>query len=144
MPTYASQATIGYLGTFSIGSPLTQLTEVVSINFPRYAVPEIGKTHLLSPNATEELMPGLLKPGKISMTGNYLGDTAQASIDTLAQNQSTVPYQITFKVQNGTKTATITGLGYVAKMDIGPVEGEKKLDYAMDFQTTGFSTINVA
>lgn len=144
MPTYASKANTGYLGTFSIGSPLVQLTEVRSINIPQYVIDVIDRTHLLSPNTTKEKTPGMMEPGKISLTGNYLGDTAQAGIDTLAQAQSVVPYQITFPVQNGAKTATITGSAFIAKKDIGPVEGDKVLDYSIDIQTTGYSTIVVA
>src|SRR5579863_7075689 len=100
MPTYASQANTGYLGTFGTGSPPTQLLEIASITVPRYTVPEIKRTHLQSPGTTEELVPGLLMPGKISLTGNFIGDTTQLSLDTYAQNQTVFAFTITVPVQN--------------------------------------------
>jgi len=143
--TYASQANSGYLGTFSFGSPLTPLIEVKHINFPRYSIPDLNVTHLLSPNATEELVPGLMMPGVVDVTGNFIGDPSQVSaIDTLAQAQTVFSYAITMPVQSRGKTATITGRGFFNKHDIGPIEPNRPIEYSISIRTTGFSTVTVA
>jgi hypothetical protein len=77
----ASKARLGYGSKFYTGdtaSPIgyTLLSEIAIINFADYTVAEIDVTHLLSPNTSEESIPGLLKPGTIELTGNYTGDTS--------------------------------------------------------------------
>lgn len=143
--TYPSQANSGYLGTFSYGSPLVALIEAKHINFPRYTIPDLNVTHLLSPNSTEELVPGLMMPGVIDVTGNFIGDATQVGdLDTLSQAQTVFPWQITVPVASRGKTATITGRGFLNKHDIGPVEPNRPVEYAISVRTTGFSTISVA
>ena len=145
MSTYSSQANTGYLGTFSFGSPLVPMVEVKHINFPRYTIPKVNRTHLLSPNATEEYVPGIMDPGVVDVQGNFIGDPTQASsLDTLAQNQTVFSWQWTAKVQNGAKTVTVAGSGFMTKNDLGPVEANRVMDYSLSIQTTGFSTVNVA
>ena len=143
--TYASVANSGYLGTFAFGSPPAPLMEVKHINFPRYTIPDLNVTHLLSPNATEELVPGLMMPGVVDVTGNFIGDPSQvAAIDTLAQAQTVFSWVITMPVVNRGKTATITGRGFFNKHDIGPIEPNRPIEYAISIRTTGFSTVTVA
>lgn len=144
MPTVASKANTGYLATFGFGSPIAAVSEVVTMNIPSYTVPDINCTHLLSPSTTEELIPGMLMPGKMSMTGNYIGDTSQLSIDSVAQARTIFAYQITIPVQRGAKTATITGNGFFTKNEIGPVEANRKVDFAWEIQMTGPATVSVA
>ena len=145
----ASQANTGYLGTFAWGTSAsppvyTQIAEIASIKLERYSVPDINVTHLLSPNTTEELTPGLLMPGTIEMTGNYIGDSTQQSVDALAIAQTVFPWQITVPVQKRAKTATLTGLGFLTKNEIGPIEPNKKLDFNLGIHVTGFVNVAVA
>ena len=149
MPTYSSSANTGYLATFLTGSAAsppvyTAVAECATITVPRYTVPDINVTHLLSPNTTEELVPGLLMPGKIAITGNFIGDATQLALDTLAQGQTIFPFQITVPVQKRAKTATISGYGFMTKNEIGPIEPNRKLDFSIEIQMTGFATIAVA
>lgn len=143
-----SQANTGYLGTFAVGtgSPPTyvNMLEIGSIKLTRYTVPEINCTHLLSPNTTEELIPGLLMPGTIEMSGNFIGDTTQLSIDALAQAQTVFPFRVTTPVSNRTKVATLTGLCFLTKNEIGPIEPNKKLDFSVSAHCTGFVFCAVA
>lgn len=149
MPQGPSQANTGYLGTFSTGtnaSPpvYTAMAEIGSIKLTRYTVPEINCTHLLSPNTTEELTPGLLMPGTIELSGNFIGDATQLAIDALAQAQTVFPFKVTTPVQNRIKTATLTGLCFLTKNEIGPVEPNKKLDFSVSAHCSGFVTCTVA
>jgi hypothetical protein len=124
---------------------LVPLVEVKHINFPRYTIPDLNVTHLLSPNATEELVPGLMMPGVVDVTGNYIGDPTQVGdIDTLAQAQTVFAWEISMPVQSRGKTATITGRGFFNKHDIGPVEPNRPIEFAISIRTTGFSTVTVA
>ena len=122
-----TQATIGYTGTFSVGdaaSPIgyTQMAEVKSIKPNLLTVPVINATHLQSPNATEEKLPGLIMPGTLEMSGNFIGDATQLNILTLAQSRAVFPFKVTAPVKSGTMTYTLTGFGFFSKFDNGPIE----------------------
>ena len=96
----SSKANTGYNAEFSIGSSaippvFTPMAEIASIKPSNYSVPSIETTHLKSPDATEEMIPGLIKPGTIALSGNFIGDTSQLSITTLAQGQTLFPWKIT-------------------------------------------------
>lgn len=138
----ATQAVIGYESTFSTGddsSPVgyTQMLEIKSIKPNVATIPAIDATHLLSPNATEEKLPGLIKPGTVDITGNFIGDTTQLNILALAEARTVFPYKITAPVQNGTKVYTQTGTGFISKYDLGPFEPSKVIDVAFSFEITG-------
>jgi hypothetical protein len=47
-------------------------------------------------------------------------------------------------VQNRGKTATIVGRGFFNKHDIGPIEPNRPIEFAISIRTTGFSTVTVA
>lgn len=141
----SSRATTGNLGVFSIGSVASPFSynpvlEVKSIKGNQVSVPQVDTTHLLSPNATEEFIPGLIKPGAISIAGNFIGDASQLSILALAEGQTLIFWKFTAKVDNGTKTYTCNGVGYISKYDNGPFEQNKAIEFAMEVQITG--TIN--
>src|SRR5712671_6597765 len=109
----ASKARLGYGSKFYTGdtaSPIgyTLLSEIAIINFADYTVVEVDVTHLLSPNTSEESIPGLLKPGTIELTGNHTADASQQNIDVLAAPAS------------GALVLTITGYGYITKKETGP------------------------
>lgn len=137
--TYVSEANSGYLGTFSVGSPLTALVEVKHINLSKYTIPKLSRTHLLSLNTTEEYTPGLLDPGIVECSGNFIGTVDQLdTLDTLAQNQTVFGWAFTMPVQNRSKTTTFTGTGFIVKNDIGPIEANRVIEYALSIQVAGF------
>src|ERR1700679_3262610 len=97
-----SKANTGYKATFGIGdsaSPIdyTPMAELASIKPSNFTIPAIDTTHLQSPNATEEMIPGLIKPGAIAITGNFTGDSSQLNIGQLAQSQAIFPWKVTSK-----------------------------------------------
>lgn len=144
----ATQATIGYLGTFSIGnnaSPVvyTAMLEIKTIKPSLYTVPAVDATHLLSPNATEEKLPGLIKPGTVSITGNFIGDTTQLNISTLAQARTVFSWKITAPVNSGTQVWTVTALGFISRYDHDSVEPSKVHDFMMDLEIAGNITETV-
>jgi hypothetical protein len=145
----ASRAVTGNLAVFSIGSvasPLSYnpLLEVKSIKPALVSVPAVETTHLLSPNATEEFIPGLIKPGLVSITGNFIGDASQLSILPLAAAQTIIAWKVTAPVDKGSKTYTATGTGYIAKYENGPMEQNKANEFSLDVQITGTITEAVA
>ncbi len=145
----ASLGNSGYTSVFYTGvagSPptYTAVLEIASINKKNYTIPAIDLTHLLSPNATEEMTPGILKPGTIEITGNFIGDTTQLNFNTLAQAQTVFPWKITAPMQKGAKTLTSTGLCFVVDYETGPFEANKKIDFKATLQMTGTITEAVA
>jgi len=134
---------IFYTGT---GSPptYTAVLEIKTINKKNYTVPAVDLTHLLSPNATEEMTPGIKKPGTIEITGNFIGDATQLNFNTLAAGQTVFPWQITSPMQKGAKTLTSSGLAFVVDYETGPFEPNKAIDVKVSMQMTGTITETVA
>jgi hypothetical protein len=132
-----------------MGSPLTAVMEIKTINGDYYSLPEVNFTHLLSPAGTEELRAGLLKPGTIELGGNFIGEATQLAITTMAvanatQTTPTFAWAITAAIQNGTKTYTCTGVGYIAKYKNGPFENGKPVEFSFGLQITGIISEAVA
>jgi hypothetical protein len=147
-PVFApSKAQLGYGSAFFMGagSPVnyTEISEIASVAFADYTVSVIDVTSLASPNATEESIPGLLKPGTIEMTGNYIGDASQIAIDPIATARTIFPWMITATTSSG-KTLTVTGFGYITKKETGPFEPNKKQDFKVSVQVAGAVTWTVA
>ncbi len=143
--TYASKANAGYLAEFLIGdaaSPpnYTAIAEIKQFSADPISMPEIPTTHLLSLANTEEFVPGMIKPGKVSFGGNFIGDSSQLNITTLAQAQTIFPLQILAPVQRGTKTYTFTGHGFIASYKVGPFENNKAIEFTAEIQMTGSYT----
>jgi hypothetical protein len=144
----ATKATIGYLATFSVGdsaSPIgyTPMAEVKSIKPNLATVPVINATHLQSPNATEEKLPGLIMPGTVDITGNFIGDTSQLNILTLAKARTVFPYKITAPINKGTQVYTQTGSGFISKYDNGPLEASVLNAFTMTIEIAGDITETV-
>ena len=144
----ATRAVIGYLAQFFTGdasSPTvyTSVLEVKSIKPSNYTVPAIDATHLLSPNATEEKLPGLIKPGTVTVMGNFIGDATQLNITTLAEARTVFPWKMTAPVDSGTKTYTLSGTGFVSKYETGPYEASKLNEFTFDLEITGTITETV-
>jgi hypothetical protein len=117
-----SKARLGYgSNTGDTASPMgyTLLSEIAIINFADYTVAEVHVTHLLSPNTSEESIPGLLKPGTIELTGNYTADASQQNIDVLAVAQTVFPWKITAPA-SGALVLTITGYNSSSRRLIHP------------------------
>jgi hypothetical protein len=142
--SYVSKANTGYATTFAIGSPPVAVLEVKTLNIDLISMPEVDKTHLLSPNNTREFAPGMIHPGKISLGGNYIGDSTQLAIVTDAQAQTTFTYTIVSPMQANAKTLTVTGLGYFSGHKIGPFENDKTIDFTGDVQMSGPANFVVA
>jgi hypothetical protein len=145
----ATKATIGYLATFSVGdsaSPIgyTAMAEVKSIKPNLATIPVVNATHLQSPNATEEKLPGLIMPGTIELSGNFIGDTTQLNILTLAKARTVFPFKITAPVNKGTQTYTLTGTGFISKYDNGPLEPSALNAFTMTMEIAGDLTEAVA
>jgi hypothetical protein len=137
----ASRANTGYKATIaiSVASPIDYVpfAEIASIKPSNYSISVIDVTHLQSPSATEESIPGLIKPGNVSLTGNFIGDSTQLSITPIAQAQTVFFWEITSPINKGTQTYTAQGTGFFTKYETGPFEPNKKIDFAADFQITG-------
>lgn len=86
----------------------------------------------------------MLKPGKTEFTGNFIGDTTQLNITTLAQNQTIFPFQLIAPVQRSTKTFTLTGNGFISSLKYGPFENNKSVDFSTSIQQTGVYTQTTA
>src|SRR6202044_2196311 len=140
--TTPSVAQTGYLAVFNIGtlaSPpvYSNIAEVRSFSSDPITMAEVPTTTLLSPNNTEEFIPSMLKPGKTEFSGNFIGDTTQLNITTLAQNQTIFPFQLIAPVQRSTKTFTMTGNGFISSLKYGPFENNKAVDFSTSIQQTG-------
>lgn len=145
MPTtYFSSANAGYGSQFFIGSPLQAISEVRSFTCDLITMPEISTTHLLSPNNTEEFIPGMIKPGKCSFTGNFIGTDSQLQITTLAQTQLIFNFQIAAPVQRLSKTYTLNAQGFITSYKPGPFENNRAIEFSAEIQMTGAYTETVA
>lgn len=137
-----------YMGTTSSPLGYNAVLEVKSINPNFVTVPEINTTHLLSPNSTEEFFPGLIKPGKMEMTGNFIGDSSQLNFLQCAEAQTILAWKITAPVNQiggvPTQVYTATGIGYVADYSSGPLEQNKAFEYKLGIQVTGTISESVA
>lgn len=147
--TYASKANTGYLSLFQLGSAAsppvyTSILEIKSFSADLISMGEVPTTHLLSPLNTEEFSPSMIKPGKISMGGNFIGDATQLNITTLAQAQTIFPFQIIASMQQGAKTYTLTGHAFISSYKNGPFEINKAIEFAVEIQMTGAYTEAVA
>lgn len=145
----ASLANSGYGAIFYTGdtsSPIgyTAILEIGTINKKNFTIPAIDTTNLLSPNTTEEMIPGMLKPGTIELGGNFIGDTTQLNFVTLAQAQTVFPWKITSRMQKGAKTLTSTGLAFVTDYETGPFEPNARIAFKVTLQMTGTITESVA
>jgi hypothetical protein len=141
-PTYASKATTGYLATFSIGTSASPpnfipVVEVKSIQPTLIDVPQVQTSHLQSVGNTEEFIPGMIKPGTVKVTGQFIGDTTHLQFLTLAQSQAFFPWEIVANMQRNLKTYTCSGNGYIAKYDPGPFENNRPIEFSMDLQISG-------
>ncbi len=137
----ATQATIGYGTIFSING--TPMLEVKTIKTALFTVPSIDATHLLSPDATEEKLPGIIKPGTAEIGGNFIGDATQLAIQTLARARTRFDFSIASPINSGTQTYTVSGQGFVGKYDTGPFEVSKLIEFAMTLELTGTITETV-
>jgi hypothetical protein len=154
MPVYstvqgsASQGQTAYGATisFSFTSPVSfnNVLEVKTVDDKGYTTSDVDLTNLNSPDATEEMAPGLLKPGTLDLGCNFIGSTDQLAFKGWAQGQSVVWYQIQFGVQKNTKTCTEVGQCYVKTYDIGPLDPNRAVDIKISVQKTGPYSLTVA
>jgi len=148
-PVPPSEANSAYGAVFFTGdsaSPTdwTAVLEIASITKKNFSIPAIDVTHLTSPNATEEMFPGIIKPGTIELTGNFIGDATQLGFLTFAEGQTVFPFKMTAPMQKGSKTYTAVGTCFVTESEDGPYEANKKIDFKVTLQVTGVTAITVA
>jgi hypothetical protein len=136
-PDYASLANTGYEATVSIGSPLVEMLEITGWEVDPMSVPEVPKSHLKSPNNTEEFAPGMIKTGSVNIEGNFIGDATQLQILTMAEAQSIFPFQLKAAMQEGAKTYLGTGNGYFSTYKVGKVENNKVIPFSASIKLTG-------
>lgn len=136
----ASKALLGYGSAFFLGSgspvTYTQISELSSITFPAFDVAFVDVTNLGSPDTTEESIPGMKTPGVMEMTGNFVGDNSQMTVDTIMSARTIFPFMVTAPISGG-KTVTATGFGYFTKREIGPMEPNKKIDFKVSVKVAG-------
>lgn len=138
----ASRSTIGYLSEFFIGddsSPIayTEMLEVKSMTPNFFTVPVVDATHFKSPNATSEKKPGLIMPGTIEVTGNFIGDATQLNIVTLAQARTVFPFKFTEQVDDGTKTATVSATGFIGSFGQNQVSPSTLGEFRLTIEIAG-------
>lgn len=138
--TVASLANTGYEAIFEFGSPLAGVAEVKSFNVTPITMAEVPTTTLLSPNNTEEFIPSMIKPGKLTFSGNFTGVASQLDITTLAQAQTIFAFNIVAPVQQNTHTYTLAGKGFFSSYKVGPFENNKAVEFEAEIQMTGSYT----
>lgn len=136
----STKAAIGYLGTFNMGSPLAATLEIKHIQISGVNIPAIDATHLLSPNATEEKLPGLIKPGTIEITGNFIGDATQLLFLTDAKARTVFAWSVTAPVNAGTQVYTLSGSGFVGDYSHGAIEPSKVHEFTVKIEISGALT----
>lgn len=147
--TVVSKGTTGYLSEFSLGdnsSPpnWTPIAELKSFKLSPISVPNVDFTTLKSPQNTRELRPGMIMPGAVECSGNYIGSPDQLAISTNAQAQDVVPVKATFPVDSAggvIKTGVFISTAYVKDLNLGPFENDKPTEYQANFQTAGAYTL---
>ncbi len=140
----ATKAGIGYGTIFSING--TPVLECKTVKTSLFTVPSIDATHLLSPNRTEEKLPGIIKPGTAELSGNFIGDASQLQILTLAiatPPDNVFDFSIAAPINSGTQTYTVSGTGFFGKYDTGPFEVSKLIEFAATMEITGTITETV-
>ena len=142
--TYASKANTAYEATVALGSPPVAFMEVKTFSIDYASIPEVPTTHLLSVNNTEEFSPGMIKPGKITVGGSWIGSSDQLAITTKMQAQTIGAWVITFPVQQGAKTEVDAGTGFIVGLKNGPFENNKAIEFQLEIQMTGAWTQTVS
>lgn len=137
-----SQATLAVGAQFFLGtmaSPLgyTSISETAKIEADDWTVPEIDVTHLLSPSGVRESIPGLLKPGTIKVSGNFIGDTVQLSVPATGQARTIVGWKATAPCAGGAKTLTMNGMGFATSFKTGPFGTDDASGFELTIQCTG-------
>lgn len=146
---YTSVGQTGYQSVFQTGSAAsppvyTSLVELKTFSIDGFSMTELDLTHLLSPGNSQELAPSQLRPGKITMGGNLIGDATQLNITTLAQAKTTFPFKAIIPVQQSAKTLTVSGNAYFTGFKLGPFENAAVEQFSAEAQMTGAITYNVA
>lgn len=89
----------------------TTVGEVLSITGPNLALNIVDATHMESPGATQEFIPGLIDPGTITMNLAFVpSNTTQSNLVTDLKNRTKRNFQIVFP---DTGTTTWSFAGYV-------------------------------
>jgi hypothetical protein len=140
--TYSSLGQTGYLAQIEMGaiaSPpsYTALVNVRSLTTDFATTPNVDISTLLSPYNTQELYPGMIKPGPIEIECVFSGDATQLQIYTWQKGQNILNWEIVSGVKQYASTYTASGTGYITKFTVGPFENDKSIDAKVTLQITG-------
>lgn len=129
-----------YIGTVASPDSYNIVHEIRSFTADFGTVPEVPLTQLLSPFATEEFAPGIIKPGKVSVTANFIYDSTQQGLTPLMQGQVVFFWKLVSPIQQKAHTYTATGTGFLVEYKPGPFEVNKAIDLMYSIQITGVYT----
>ncbi len=143
-------AQVGYGAAFSVGTGLpgayvyTQIAEVKDIKPSGFTVGEEDVTTLGSPSATREFVPTLVEGGTVEISGNYIADTTQTQLETLAKARTIFPFQFAFPLSTS-KNVTRSGLCFITKLAPGAdIVADKAPAFNCTMRITGVETEVIA
>jgi hypothetical protein len=132
-----TDARIGYGTTFALGGllltdPFVKIAEVYNVTPPSETIDTIDASHMESPDAVREFIPGMVDPGECSYEMNFVpGSPSETAIIAARRLRQAVFSRITFP--NGvtwTFKAFVTGYEPVAPHD-------DKMTATVTFKVTG-------
>lgn len=143
--TYSSVGQSGYLATLGLtaqagaSSPpgYTLLVNVRSINPDYGKTPNIDISTLQSPSNTQELYPGMIKPGPLELECVFSADTTQTQIYTWQKAQTILLWELTSGIKQYASTYVAAGVGYVIAYSPTPFENDKEIGLKVTIQITG-------
>jgi hypothetical protein len=114
--TVSNVSTIGYgldlaFSTNLVSPSYTSLGQLTDVTDPDIEVGDVDKTGLLSPSATREYRPGLIKPGKCTFKLIF-NATQKAQIFSLMMGRTTCLWKITYP-DGASVSSTETFQGYI-------------------------------
>ncbi|MCU1326648.1 MAG: hypothetical protein JWN34_2018 [Bryobacterales bacterium] len=141
-----------FTGTGTTSPTYTAVLEMASISTPRKKRESVEATHLKSASDVDEFIPGgTVDPGEIQISGNFIGDATQETIQTLIDAGTVFPWKFTSAAKiggtalAGTSVLTLTGYGFFTDSGEGPFEAKgKKVDIMATMKATGPITRAIA
>ena len=121
---------------------VTDIAEVTSIGPVNITATKVDSTSLGSPDYFKELLPGLLDPGDVEISGIFKpGDTnGQIALLTDMEARVSRAFTITFPTAMAT---TWTGTAYVTKFSAGDATSEGMIPFAATLSIVGKPSLNV-
>lgn len=134
MPTFASQADVGFNDELWIGrtvtgvTTFTQIGGIESLPFPEKVPEDIDVTHMQSPGRSRETIPGPLPVGEASLEKQYwpghAGDILLEELAALSEAGTAEDVLIEFHIDGGARR---TYRGHIVGFTPSPTVGEKRM-----------------